>query len=274
TTTLASEGALDPRRHAGQRRVQRARVLPARLGEVGPPAAPAADGPGNLLNELPRVNAAGQIPGDGAHEAHLAVDDAGETDHARAEALADGIRRRTKAVGIETVEARHHEGHALDGPGPRHQLLGPSLGETALDLGEGLLQRLLLVEELLEPARQLEGRDAEEVGRLAQRRLFLADVLERGAARHGLEPADARGHRALLGHLEEADLSRGVEMGPAAQLRGELADPDDPDAPAVLLAEEGHGPQAEGLVEVRLERIDGEVLAHHLVDEALDPLEL
>ena len=97
---------------------------------------------------------------------------------------------------------------------------------------------------------------------------------ERGVARHRLDAAHARGDGALGDHLEEPDLPRRVEVGAAAQLGGEVADPDDAHAVAVLLAEERHGPALERGLEVHLRRRDDDVGLDVLVDEVLDLLDL
>src|SRR6185436_13456355 len=108
--------------------------------------------------------------------------------------------------------------NARDFHGRRRQLLGPASGQASLEVGELLLELLLLVEELLQALRQLERRDLEEARRLAERGLLLPDVAERVLARHRLDAPDAGRHRAFVHDLEEPDLAGGVQVNPAAQL--------------------------------------------------------
>jgi hypothetical protein len=54
--------------------------------------------------------------------------------------------------------------------------------------------------------------------------------------------------------VEQADLGRGPDVGAAAQLPGDALDLDHPHPVAVLLTEEGHRPEALGLVAGGLER--------------------
>ena len=53
--------------------------------------------------------------------------------------------------------------------------------------------------------------------RLAQARFFPGDVLDRGSARHGLDPADAGADRAFGDDLEEADIAGAAHVGAAAE---------------------------------------------------------
>src|SRR5439155_1344911 len=65
-----------------ERVVQPARVGAAALGQVGPPATPAAYGPGDLLHEPSRLDALDEIRRHCGDEVHLAVDDAPDADDA------------------------------------------------------------------------------------------------------------------------------------------------------------------------------------------------
>src|SRR5690606_25818971 len=57
----------------------------ARLGEIRPAAAFAADALRDRADELAGLELAGEVVGDGGHQPHLAVLDRREHDHARAE---------------------------------------------------------------------------------------------------------------------------------------------------------------------------------------------
>ena len=119
-------------------------------------------------------------------------------------------------------------------------------GHACLEVPELLLELLLLVEKLLQALRQLERRDLEQTGRFAEGGLLRPHVPERGLSRDRLDAAHSRSHRALGHDLEEPDLARGLEMSAPAQLGGEIADADDADAIAVLLAEERPWPRSGG----------------------------
>src|SRR5205085_4381293 len=143
-----------------------------------------------------------------------------------------------------------------------------------LELGELTLELLLLVEELLEAPRQLEWRDPEQGGRLAERRFLLDHVTPRVLARHRLDAAHPRGDGSLVDDLEQADLAGAVQMRAAAELGGEVADPDDADAIAIFLAEQRHGAALERLLQVHLDRIHREVRLDLLVDDLFHLLDL
>src|SRR3990170_268196 len=238
---LAGGRALDPTRDAGQRRVQARDVGAAALRQVRAPAALAAHGLRYLLDELAGLQAFAEVLGDGRDQVDLAVHGRAEADYAGAHPLAQGVHHRAQPFGVEAVDARREHGHPRDGLRGGSQLLRPVLREARLELLHLFLELLLLVEELLEAPRQLERRDLEEAGRLAQRRLLLPHVPERGMAGDGLDAADARGDGALGDNLEEADLAGGLEVRAAAELGGEIPDADDAHSVAVLLAEQRHG---------------------------------
>src|SRR5207244_7601882 len=80
-----------------ERVVQPARVGAAALGQVGPPATPAAYGPGDLLHEPSRLDALDEIRRHCGDEVHLAVDDAPDADDAGAETVAQRVGDRAEA---------------------------------------------------------------------------------------------------------------------------------------------------------------------------------
>src|SRR5205809_133710 len=121
------------------------------------------------------------------------------------------------------------------------------------ELGNALLERALLREELLELRSRLLLGAAQERGDLAQQRLVAADRVERALAGRRLEPPYAGRHAALAAHLEEADVARACDVRTAAELDGVLAHMDHRHAVAVLLAEERE-----------CTRLDGAVVGHLL----------
>src|SRR2546428_7442264 len=99
-----------------ERVVQPARVGAAALGQVGPPATPAAYGPGDLLHEPSRLDALDEIRRHCGDEVHLAVDDAPDADDAGAETVAQRVGDRAEAVGVEAVDPPRDHGDAVDLP--------------------------------------------------------------------------------------------------------------------------------------------------------------
>src|SRR6266571_3023888 len=72
--TTASRRALDPAGDAGQRLVETGGIRAAALRQVRAPAALAADGLRDLLDELAGLQALAEVLGDGRDEVDLAVD--------------------------------------------------------------------------------------------------------------------------------------------------------------------------------------------------------
>src|SRR5439155_19510538 len=97
-----------------ERVLQPARVGAAALGQVGPPATPAAYGPGDLLHEPSRLDALDEIRRHCGDEVHLAVDDAPDADDAGAETVAQRVGDRAEAVGVEAVDPPRDHGDAVD----------------------------------------------------------------------------------------------------------------------------------------------------------------
>ena len=90
-----------------------------------------------------------------------------------------------------------------------------------------------------------------------------------GLAGDRLDAAQVGADRALADDLDRADVTGGAHVGAAAELdrRPSLEDTHDV---AVLVAEEGDGPELLGLRLGRLERPDGGVGERGLVGEPLD----
>src|SRR2546430_2456921 len=191
---------------------QFARVGTTTLGQVGSAAAPTAHDPGDLLHDPTRLEALGEVVGDGGDEVHLAVDDAPDADDARAETVAERVEIGAEAVGVEAVDPPGAHGDAVDLPRRRDQVLRAGAREPGLELRELLLEQPLLLEKLREPLRHLERRDLEDLRRLAERRLLPGHRLERGAPCDGLDAPHAGGDGALGRELHEAELARLVQV--------------------------------------------------------------
>ena len=117
------------------------------------------------------------------------------------------------------------------------------VGEAAL--GRNLLvalgHALVLVELLLhlhDALANIQRRDLEEAGGLAQFLFVGGHALVRLEACHGLDTARVGRDRGLLHDLEQTDFGRVAHMGATAQLLGERARLDDAHELAVLLAEQ------------------------------------
>src|SRR5205809_839374 len=254
--------------------IHAAKLLCASLSQLGTTSATAAGGLRHLLNQSSGMEARDQVLAHGRHQVGPPVLDARDADDARAEPLSQTVHHRTQALGVEPVHTAGDDGHAVDLAGPVHELVGARPRQPGLHLLELLLQRPLLVDELAQPLRDLAGRDLQDVGGLLEGSLLPRDRGQRGRPGHSLHAPDAGGDGALASHLEEADLAGLVQMRAATELHGKVADPDDRDALAVLLAEERERARAQRFVEVHLLARDLDVGLDLLVDEVLDLLHL
>src|SRR5881398_3222231 len=126
-----------------ERVVQPARVGAAALGQVGPPATPAAYGPGDLLHEPSRLDALDEIRRHCGDEVHLAVDDAPDADDAGAETVAQRVGDRAEAVGVEAVEPPRDHVDAVDLPRRSDQLLRAGARQLDLERRQLLLEHPL-----------------------------------------------------------------------------------------------------------------------------------
>src|SRR5882724_10338028 len=162
-------------------------ILASSLGEVGTAAATPAHSLGDLLDELACRKSGGEVLRDGSDQVNLPVEDAPHADHPRAEPGAQGVGDRAEPVGIQPVDTPGDHRDPVDLTGRRDQVLGARACQPRLEIPELLLEHPLLVEQLLQPSRDLEGSDLEDVGRLAERRLTPGDARERGRPRNGLD---------------------------------------------------------------------------------------
>ena len=236
---------------------------PAGLRHRVAPAASAAGDLGGDLDHLAGLHAALDERGrDRGHEVHAAVDRGAEHDRGGVAELAlDAIGDVHERLGVGRVDDLGQHDGAVDlrgarGEGGRVRPLadGARLGRGArlgAQGGDRLGQAL--------------GLRAQRVGRLVQEVVVAAQETDRLGPGDRLDAAHVGRARALADDLEQPDLGRGAHVGAAAQLArvAAVADLDHPHDVAVLLAEEGHRPQALGLVERRRQR------AHRVV--AQDP---
>ena len=119
-------------------------------------------------------------------------------------------------------------------------------------LGAQLLQLLLGVPQLgdglLHPVGDLVAGHPEQLGQPGDQQVLAGQEAERVHADQRLDPAYAGADRRLGEDLHQAELGRPGHVRAAAQLAGVVADLDDPDPLAVLLAEQRHRADPAGLL--------------------------
>src|SRR6478609_420869 len=112
--------------------------------------------------------------------------------------------------------------------------------------------------------------DPERVGQLADDRGLAGQVGVRVGTHERFDASHAGADRALTEQLDDTDLADARGVRADTQLTRPLADRDDPDPFAVLLAEERHGAELLRSVDVHDVRRDGQVVEQHGVDPRLD----
>ena len=149
-------------------------------------------------------------------------------------------------------------------------------GELAAQLGRLALQPAALLDQRLEPGRQVGGRHLQALRQALQQVVLAARLVEGELAGHRLDPADAGRDRALADDPEQGDVAGAADMGAAAQLDRvgpavlALAHRDDAHLVAVLLAEQRHGAGADRVVAGHDPHAGLVVLAQEVVDLGLD----
>ena len=105
--------------------------------------------------------------------------------------------------------------------------------------------------------------------------MIFAEVAQRTFAGHGFETAHAAGDASLFQDFDESDFAGGGRVRAAAQLGGEVADADDANFVAVLLAEERHGLVfVDGDIDGHVfDDFDAVVAQHFAVGEVFDVLQ-
>src|ERR1043165_1928910 len=100
-------------RHVLERLVELARLLPARLREVGLAAALAADDRSELAEERRGGDALDEVLRHGGQQRHLAVADAAEHHHPALDLRAHLVREVAEVAAADVVDAARHELHAV-----------------------------------------------------------------------------------------------------------------------------------------------------------------
>ncbi|MNJ37241.1 hypothetical protein D3C77_320520 [compost metagenome] len=122
-----------------------------------------------------------------------------------------------------------------------------------LQLGDLLLQRLDRGLQALDARRNLGGLDLEALGQLAGDVGLIQQEAAGRIAGQGLDAAHAGGHAAFRDDLEQGDVAGAEDVGAAAQFDRigartieRVAQGQDADLVAVLLAEQSHGARRDG----------------------------
>ena len=211
-----------------------------------PPPLPPTSGAISCTSR-PAVNALRQVLGDGRDEGDLAV-------HRRIRGRSRPSRMRSRSVSIterspsasrpsRRADEHRHAGDHLRGGG---ELLRAAPARARASSSRSCFSSCFC------SSRSFWSRRGSSSGGILRRPADSRSAAsscptcrERGLAGDRLDAADARGDGALGDDLEEPDLAGGVEVRAAAELGGEVADADDADAVAVLLAEQRHRPALE-----------------------------
>src|SRR5262245_31769966 len=96
------------------------------------------------------------------------------------------------------------------------------------------------------------------------------DEILRALTRKTLDPSHPRSYTALKRKFEDADLPRAMNVGPTAQLGGEVAHFHDSHSIAVLIAKESQSSVANGVLVTRLLDRDTRILANMPIDMSFD----
>ena len=152
----------------------------------------------------------------------------------------------------------------------------PAHGDLAPEIGRLALQPASLLDQRLQPRRQLGGRHLQALRQALQEIVLAARLVVGELARHRLDAPDAGGDRVLADDPEQRDVAGAPDMGAAAQLdRVGLAvlaqaHRDHAHLVAVLLAEQRHGARADRVVARHDPHARLVVAAQEVVDLGLD----
>ena len=240
---------------------------------MGLSAAPAADEGGQVPRQFARVQPA---PGNRAVGDHDDAD--GPIVEAREErahrgagkALAQRVPHGAKGVHIGTVHAARGHGDTARVHGPADQVVGPVPRRGAAQFPDVPFQFADARVQFAGPLHQVHRLAPEGLRGPADERFVPLDGFVGAGAGHGLYAPHAGGDARFADHPEQPGLSRGAEVGAAAQFQAHAADAHHAYPVLVLLGKKRHGALAPGVFEVGFERLDGDVLPDELVDPAFD----
>ena len=165
--------------------------------------------------------------------------------------IASAVPRSSLAGTPSSVRAAKRISPTCLKPLPRG---APAHGELAAQVGRLALQPPALLDQRLEPRRQLGRRHLQALRQALQQVVLAARLLVGELAGHRLDPADAGRDRALADDAEQGDVAGAADMGAAAQLDRvgpavlAQAHRDHAHLVAVLLAEQRHGTGADRVV--------------------------
>ena len=238
---------LGPLRQQGARFLDGGRIRPTADGNVGLTARPTTEGFGCVARDRARLHPAlHEVLADGDRHRRLVTigRETDQADDARAERVARRDRELAELVVRQPVTPLDHD--AVDrGRRERGRLGGRLLALLRLELAA---QRLELGKQALDPVADLRRRDIEPLRRVAQRVLFVEDVLECDIAGHRLDAAQVGPDRAFAHDLDRPDEAERVHVGATAQLDGVLTRLQHSHDVTVLVAEEGDGTEGLRLV--------------------------
>src|SRR5207249_1293970 len=169
---------------------------------------------------------------------------------------AEGVHHRADLTTIVKLAAMDID---LDVPDPLHRFLSgrrPPRPDESLD---ALLELAVLLEQLLDTARQMLWLRLENGSRLVELPLELANELVGERPRDRLDAAHARGRPRLVREAEQGDLARRRHVGPAAQFQRDARNVDHPHDVAVFLREKRHRARGDRLLVLHLARLHREV---------------
>ncbi len=121
-------------------------ILAASLSEVRSATPTAVHDLGHFLDDLARLQALGEIFGDGSDDVHLAVRRASHADHAGTKPVAHRVDHASQGIGVETIQAPRHHGHTVDRARTGDEVVDLGPRQPALERLDLLLQQALLVE--------------------------------------------------------------------------------------------------------------------------------
>src|SRR5262249_47252548 len=145
---LRAPGA-EERVRRGERLVQAARILPARLREVGTSTAAAADQRRELLDDVTRVVAADEVLRHRGEEEGTSARGGAQDDDAGLDPVARSVRHLAEPAVVEPLDPRREDRDAVDPAGVGEDVAACAAGELSLQLGDPLLELALLREKPL-----------------------------------------------------------------------------------------------------------------------------
>src|SRR5580704_1956385 len=247
------------------------RILAAALGHVGASTGASAERRGDLAEQLAGGHAIREIFGDHRDELDLGAAGAREHDDARAELVLELIAGVAQDLRVVDLDLRGEDFDALHDHGLGHQIARAAARRDSrlelVDLAAGVFR---VREQLVDTRRDLERLRPQRRAGLAELALELAQIVERTRAGDRLDAAHALRAAGFRNNLEQPDVAGAPHVRAAAELERLVADADDANVVAVLLAEHRDGAALLGLLDRQDVDLALGVRADIGVDEILD----